>query len=194
MALRSPESMLSAYAEKGCLLRLPAQLRPLLAAPPEASRLTALPGEALRLLRYRVVLAVGDYVSRWLLRLGVSPKAYVYDCATRRRGVPCPPPPEGYSVVEVSNPRGHLNPLLFRLLREAVSGSGRLAIRVHGEDDLAALAAIAAAPVGAAVVYGHPGVSALHLTVTPRLKLFVAEVVSDMDCVESSAAAGVGEF
>ncbi|NOZ89116.1 MAG: DUF359 domain-containing protein [Crenarchaeota archaeon] len=188
--------MLSGYAEKGCLLRLPAQLRPLLAAPPEASRLTALPREALRLLRYRDVLAVGDYVSQWLFALGVRPRAYVYDCATRRGGVPCPPPPEGYSVVEAPNPRGHLNPLLFRLLHAAARGGRMLAIRVHGEDDLAALAAIAAAPIGAAVVYGHPGVSALHLAVTPRLKSFVAEVVSSMECVEppASTSAGVGEF
>ncbi len=167
--------------ERGCsLLRLPDELRPLLARPPMGSRLSVLQDAEKPLLR-RVYAVVGDYLASLVLSSGYTPPVIVYDCRTRREDSPCPQVPSGlYRMVEAYNPPGHLCLGLRALLREA---SGRIALRIVGEDDMVALLAILEAPIGSYVAYGYPGVSALLVKVTPYLKRMVEWVVKRMVCV-----------
>jgi hypothetical protein len=59
-------------------------------------------------------------------------------------------------VVKVENPPGKITRALWRAVKAAVSAKERIKIEVVGEEDLAALVAIATAPKGAHIIYGLP--------------------------------------
>ncbi len=105
------------------------------------------------------VISVGDAVTLTLLRKGMEPDVAVFDYRTRRgeddalrgeidrmRG----------AHMRVENPPGTITRALWRAVRDAVRGTEKVKIEVAGEEDLAALVAIAMAPEGAHVIYGLP--------------------------------------
>ncbi len=105
------------------------------------------------------VIAVGDVVTITLLQMKFEPDVAVFDYKTQRS--------EDYRakeriarmggrLVKVDNPPGKITRALWRAVREAVSAKDRVKIEVRGEEDLAALVAIATAPEGARVIYGLP--------------------------------------
>jgi uncharacterized protein (UPF0218 family) len=62
----------------------------------------------------------------------------------------------GGRLVKVENPPGRITRALWKAVRDAVSAKEKIKIEVEGEEDLAALVAIATAPDGAHVIYGLP--------------------------------------
>jgi len=157
-------------------LCLPPSLRPLLALPPPRSHLVA--GlDQLRLLRYSVVISIGDRVTRDLVRSGVYPQIAVYDCAERREESACPEL-SGYREVVVRNPRSTISLEAVAALERAAKDERRTAIRVVGEEDLLALVAVIVAPLGGHVVYGLPGLSAVDIVVDPVHKRKVLTILS----------------
>ncbi len=158
------------------LLRLPARLRGLLRLLPPGSRIVADSCELLRLLRYRHVVAVGDYVTRLLRWLGVEPWVMVYDCATMRSETVCP----WKEDVTVRNPASTLSLEAWQVVCSAVRRGEPKRIRVEGEEDLLALAAIMCCPQGCVVVYGYPGVGSIVAEVNAELKRLVRYVLSEM--------------
>ena len=105
------------------------------------------------------VVAVGDVVTITLLQMKLEPDVAVFDYKTQRL--------EDYKareriskmggkLVQVSNPPGKITRALWKEVKEAVNGRDRLKIEVSGEEDLAALVAIALAPDGTHVIYGLP--------------------------------------
>jgi len=104
-------------------------------------------------------IAVGDVVTITLLQMRFEPDVAVFDYKTQRL--------EDYKakerissmsgrLVKVSNPPGRITKALWNAVRDAVSASDRVKIEVAGEEDLAALVAVATAPEGAHVIYGLP--------------------------------------
>jgi len=105
------------------------------------------------------LVAVGDIVTYHLLSAGRVPEVALVDERTKRSAVD----PEvtdtisGFDRrVDVDNPPGTLTRGLLDALRESVAADGTTLVDVDGEEDLAALPAVLAVPVGGCVVYGQP--------------------------------------
>jgi uncharacterized protein (UPF0218 family) len=110
------------------------------------------------------LVAVGDIVTYHLLQAGRTPEVALIDRRTERSAVDeeVEAAIGGFDRdVGVVNPPATLTDELLTALREAIDGAealtGSRLIEVDGEEDLATLPAILAAPEGASVVYGQPG-------------------------------------
>jgi GTP-dependent dephospho-CoA kinase len=105
-------------------------------------------------LRGRAVYAVGDVVTQNLLKRGVIPDIAIIDGFTMR--TPCNRSPLlRVKRVEAWNPPGTITDDLVEAIHEAIADPPRV-IFVDGEEDLAVIPLVLAAPVGAAILYGQP--------------------------------------
>jgi len=116
------------------------------------------------------LIAVGDVVSYHIVTTGRQPDVMVIDGKTEREAVDSEietqlSDPTG-TIQKVSNPPGELSEELLVTLREAIEADEPVTICVDGEEDLATLPAIVAAPLGGSVVYGQPGEGMVHVAVT----------------------------
>jgi len=102
----------------------------------------------------RPVYAVGDVVTHNLLRRGVIPHVAIIDGYTMR--MPCNRSPLLRAErVTVKNPAGTLTDELMDAIMQAIAHPPAV-IFVDGEEDLAVIPVVIAAPMGAAVLYGQP--------------------------------------
>jgi hypothetical protein len=173
-----------AGAEEEVLLSLPRALRAELKDPmgpvyADADRLLADAGDPL--------VAVGDVVTYHLLRADRRPDVALVDGLTEREAVD----EEVWAAirgfdrrVEVHNPAATLSAPLLAALRAALSragaGEGTTVIVVDGEEDLAALPAVLAAPDGASVVYGQPGEGMVLAGVGPEDRAAARDLLERM--------------
>ena len=110
--------------------------------------------EILPILSNGIVYAVGDVVTYNLQRNGITPAIAVIDGYTMRS--PCSRLPAILGeCIYVKNPAGTLTDELIRALSYAVLHPP-VTINVDGEEDLAVIPLILAAPLGAIVLYGQP--------------------------------------
>ena len=131
------------------------------------------------------LVTVGDIVTYHILEAGVTPDVALVDERTKRATVD----DEVSAVVNdasfdrvatVVNPPGTLTADLLAALREALADDGTTLVRVDGEEDLAALPAIAAAPDGASVLYGQPDEGVVHVTVGDEVRDRVGSILARM--------------
>jgi uncharacterized protein (UPF0218 family) len=131
------------------------------------------------------LVTVGDIVTYHVLEAGVTPDVALVDERTKRATVD----DEVSAVVNdasfdrvatVVNPPGTLTADLLAALREALADDGTTLVRVDGEEDLAALPAIAAAPDGASVLYGQPDEGVVHVTVGDEVRDRVGSILARM--------------
>lgn len=130
------------------------------------------------------VVAVGDIVTYHLLQADARPDVALIDGKTKRERVE----QEVREAIDgfdhrttVANPPATLTEELLVALREAVDREGTTVIEVKGEEDLAALPAVLAAPLGAAVVYGQPDEGMVLATVTAERRERVRFLLGEMD-------------
>ncbi|MDD1671648.1 MAG: GTP-dependent dephospho-CoA kinase family protein [Methanomicrobiales archaeon] len=110
--------------------------------------------ELLPLLSGKQVYAVGDVVTHRLLRIGVVPEVAVIDGKTMR--TPCSWTPEYHArKIHAMNPPGTITDELIAAIRVALSHPPSLIV-VEGEEDLAVLPLVLAAPEGGMLLYGQP--------------------------------------
>ena len=121
--------------------------------------------DILPLLSQKTVFTVGDVVTYTLRKAGILPAVGIIDGYTMRS--PCNRAPEvpGESL-RVKNPAGTLTDELVAAIRYAVEHPP-LTILVDGEEDLAVIPMVIAAPLGSIVLYGQPGEGVVLRTVTP---------------------------
>ena len=100
------------------------------------------------------VYAVGDVVTHNLQRNGITPAIAVIDGHTMRSPCNQMPALRG-ECINVKNPAGTLTDELINALTYAVLHPP-VTINVDGEEDLAVIPLILAAPLGAIVLYGQP--------------------------------------
>ncbi|MEM4389717.1 MAG: DUF359 domain-containing protein [Candidatus Micrarchaeia archaeon] len=139
--------------------RLPESLRELLHRPVGQLLTERAALERLRTERAKLIIAVGDTVGYVLLRNGLRPDILVYDYKNLR----VPVSEEVRREIErhvrkvkrVSNEAGTISEQMERAVISAIKRR-RGNIFVRGEEDLAALVALAHAPDGSVVVYGQP--------------------------------------
>lgn len=129
------------------------------------------------------VVSVGDVVTVTLLRAGIVPDVAVFDYRTQRSGDRV----EKESIarmpgrlVKVENPPGKITRALWREVRDAVNAEDTVKVEVSGEEDLAALVAIATGPEGTGVLYGIPNKGMVLVRVGPESRAFAAAVIRRM--------------
>jgi len=106
------------------------------------------------LIANRIVYAVGDVVTHNLQKKGIIPAIAVVDGQTMR--LPCSRMPAMTgNCIRVENPPGTITDELTRVIGEAVT-STPVTIFVDGEEDLAVIPLVLAAPDGTIVLYGQP--------------------------------------
>lgn len=134
------------------MLRLPEAHRDLFKKP--FGTLYGSIGELLPRLEGRTIYAVGDVVTHNLLAAGVVPDIAVIDGYTMR--TPCTRSPLLRARrLTAKNPPGTITDELVDAINDAVRNPP-MVIFVEGEEDLAVIPLVLAAPDGAAVLYGQP--------------------------------------
>lgn len=122
--------------------------------------------EILPLLAGTTVYTVGDVVTHNLQKAGITPAVAVVDGYTMRS--PCNRVPDiSGTCIQVRNPPGTLTEDLIAAIRHAVAHPP-VTILVEGEEDLAVIPIVIAAPVGSIVLYGQPHEGVVLRTVTPE--------------------------
>jgi uncharacterized protein (UPF0218 family) len=142
------------------------------------------------------IIAVGDIVTYHLLTADRTPDVALVDGKTKREAVEerVREGIEGFDVrVEVENPAATLTEELLRELRVALETEGTTVITVtEGEEDLAALPAILAAPDGSAIVYGQPDEGMVLAIVDDELRARMRDLLEGMDGDTAAALEALG--
>ena len=120
------------------------------------------------------LIAVGDVVTYHLREAGRAPDVAFVDGKTEREAVREEVESALAATAErriaVENPAAALSAALLDALVEALAAGEPVTIEVTGEEDLAALPAMLAAPLGSTVVYGQPGEGMVRVAVTPETR------------------------
>ena len=141
------------------------------------------------------IVCVGDVVTYHLLKAGRQPDVALVDGKTKRDEVD----PEirdaiaGFDRrVSLTNPAAGLTAELLEVLAAGVEADSTTLIEVDGEEDLAALPAILAAPEGASVVYGQPDEGMVLTTVDAAAKQAARELLDRFEGDHAAAYAALG--
>ncbi|MFC3960127.1 GTP-dependent dephospho-CoA kinase family protein [Halovivax cerinus] len=129
------------------------------------------------------IVTVGDVVTYHLLAAGRRPDVALVDGITKREAVDetIRETVTTGETVDVSNPQGTITAALAREVVAAIDDPDPVTIVVDGEEDLAALPAIVAAPNGASVVYGQPDEGMVRVTVTDEVRAEIRSLLARFD-------------
>lgn len=130
------------------------------------------------------LLAIGDIVTAALIEAGRYPDVAVVDGLTKRR-------PIGDDIastlaridrtIDARNPAGTITSSMVDAILEALEAEGPTKIQVDGEEDLAVVPAVLAAPSGASVVYGQPDAGMVLVDIDADRKASVAALLGHLD-------------
>jgi len=142
------------------------------------------------------IIAVGDVVTYHLRMAGHEPHVAVVDGRTKREAVSeeirQAIDSAGERRVEVLNEPAELSRELLLALREAVDREENSLLVVEGEEDLATLPAVLAAPFGATVVYGQPDEGMVAIPVTEATKAEMRDLLVRFDGDADAALSTLG--
>jgi len=130
------------------------------------------------------LVAVGDVVTYHLEEAGRTPDVALVDGLTKREAVDEEIEAaisDDVRRVTVTNPAGTLTVDLLDALVEAIDAPEETVLVVEGEEDLATLPAVVAAPDGASVVYGQPDEGMVHVPVDDDVRADVRDLLERMD-------------
>lgn len=137
------------------------------------------------------IVTVGDIVTYHLLEAGHRPDVAIVDGKTKRERVESKvldAIEEFDDRIDVANPRSTITDDLLEAVSVAVKNSGATVIVVDGEEDLASLPAVLAAPEGGSVVYGQPDEGMVLVPVDTdtreRTRRLIDDMQSDLDRIE----------
>ncbi|MFB6202225.1 MAG: GTP-dependent dephospho-CoA kinase family protein [Halorhabdus sp.] len=171
--------------ESEIVLELPAVVRPALKEPfgpifEDADALLEVAGAPL--------IAVGDIVTYHLLEAGRPPDLAFVDERTERSAVE-----NGIREtvvgseawfdrrIDVANPSATVTASLLDALVDALRTNEPTVVVVYGEEDLATIPAILAAPDNSSVVYGQPGEGMVHVEIDTDVRDRVCAILDRMD-------------
>ena len=134
----------------------------------------------------RPIIAVGDVVTYHLLAAGHQPAVAVIDGRTEREAV-SDEVREGLPAADVSvaSEPATVSRALLEALVTAIDGDEATVIEVDGEEDLAVVPAVLAAPEGASVVYGQPGEGMVLAAVDADLRETMDELAGRLETTEA---------
>ncbi|WP_292424381.1 GTP-dependent dephospho-CoA kinase family protein [Methanoregula sp.] len=123
----------------------------------------------------RTVYTVGDVVTHTLQKNGITPSIAVVDGQTMRS--PCSRMPEfSGECIRVENPAGTITDDLVKALTYAINHTP-VTIMVNGEEDLAVIPLVIAAPEAAVVLYGQPHKGIVLRTIDAGAKAAAQELL-----------------
>lgn len=134
------------------------------------------------------IISVGDIVTYNLLNIGLIPNISFVDDRTKRgpasdkimHGTKHP----RFKTITVENPPGVITEELLQEVSKAMHSDSPIRIFVKGEEDLAALPAIALAPLSSVIIYGLPDEGAVLVRVTQEKKKEIQSLLDRMKCKE----------
>lgn len=134
------------------------------------------------------IISVGDIVTFNLLNAGLIPDISFVDDRTKRgpasdnvmHGTKHP----RFKTITVNNPPGTITEELMHEVKRAMDSGNPVRIFIKGEEDLAALPAIAMAPISSVVIYGLPDEGAVLVKVTDKKKKEIQSFIDRMKCKE----------
>lgn len=137
---------------------------------------------------YARLITVGDIVTFNILSAGLVPDISFVDDRTKRS-------PASDMVVKgtrnahfrnitVENPPGMITEELLDETQKAMGSNTPVQIFIKGEEDLAALPAIAMAPISSVIIYGLPDKGAVLVRVTEDKKKEIQSFLNKMKCKE----------
>jgi uncharacterized protein (UPF0218 family) len=132
------------------------------------------------------LVTVGDVVTYHVLEAGVEPSVALVDERTERTAVDDRVADRVAAAafdheVRVVNPAATLTAELLAALRTALDSNGTTLLGVDGEEDLATLPAVVAAPADTSVVYGQPGEGMVLVPVSAATRERMRALLSRMD-------------
>jgi len=134
------------------------------------------------------IITVGDIVTFNLLNAGIVPDLSFVDNRTKRSPVSdkiIQGTKHGhFRTLTVESPPGIITEELLQEIRMAMESDKPIQIVVKGEEDLAALPAIAMAPVSSVIIYGLPDKGAVVVRVTEDKKKEIQSLLNRMKCKE----------
>ena len=153
-------------------MRLPAELRTLLASP----RGVLITDDSVlpEILKGKEIITVGDVTTKRCLELGLVPRTAVFDGRTRRSTWVELGATNG--VLETVNPPGTICLEAVRTIKRAIAE--RKWVRVLGEEDLLAMPALLASEDGWALLYGQPGAGVVLVEANEATKAHFRELLS----------------
>ncbi|PAU83556.1 hypothetical protein CK500_08550 [Halorubrum salipaludis] len=144
------------------------------------------------------IVAVGDVVTYHLREAGRVPDVALIDGKTEREAVDAAIESALAAAddrrIRVENPAASLSAELLSALAAALADADPVIIEVTGEEDLAALPAILAAPDGSSVVYGQPGEGMVRVPVTPESRAEARELFEALDGDVEAAYEALGRI
>ena len=142
------------------------------------------------------IVAVGDVVTYHLREAGHEPHVAVVDGRTERETVTeeirLALEDAEHHRIEVVNEPAELSREILLSLREAVEAEENTLLLVEGEEDLATLPAVLAAPLGGSVVYGQPGEGMVLVDVTEENRATMRDLLVRFDGDADAALAALG--
>jgi uncharacterized protein (UPF0218 family) len=132
--------------------------------------------DILPLIEGKTLYAVGDVVTHNLQKRNINPAVAVIDGHTMRSPCSRMPVIHGESVI-VKNPAGALTDELIHALGKAVNNPP-VTIVVEGEEDLAVIPLVIAAPEGSVILYGQPYKGIVLRSIDKRAKEIAHQYLS----------------
>ncbi len=137
---------------------------------------------------YTKIITVGDIVTFNLLSAGLIPDVSFVDDRTKR-GPASLKIMQGtrharFKTITVENPPGIITEELMQEISSAMCSNTPIQIFIKGEEDLAALPAIAMAPLSSVIIYGLPDKGAVLVRVTEDKKKEIQSLLDRMKCKE----------
>lgn len=134
------------------------------------------------------IISVGDIVTFNLLSAGLVPDVSFVDYRTKRSPasdtITHGTRHSHFKTVTVENPPGMITEELLREVSRAIGSNTPVQVFVKGEEDLAALPAIAMAPLSSVIIYGLPDKGAVLVRVTEHKKKEIQSLLDRMKCKE----------
>ncbi len=120
------------------------------------------------------IITVGDITTEKFNKLNLNQKISIIDFKVSRKEKFADLSELGFEngikSIHVQNPAGQISPELFSVIISAFLERERVIIQVEGEEDLAVLPAVLAAPLGAEVFYGQPDRGVVGVKITEEIK------------------------
>jgi len=127
------------------------------------------------------LILVGDSVSQQATRAGIMPDVRVIDNLEKRQTATAYAHPHN-RMIAAKNQAGKIEHKARLAVERAIRGEADLVL-IDGEEDLLAIIAVIAAPLGSLVVYGQPNQGVVLVRVSPASKAKAEEILKQMDVV-----------
>jgi uncharacterized protein (UPF0218 family) len=126
------------------------------------------------------LITVGDMVTITAINGGIKPNLAIFDTKTRRKHINYSVITQAYNSIEtVKNKKGEITLALYITLLSGIKKNGT-AVRVIGEEDLAAPLCIAISKKGTLIAWGVPGKGINIIQVNERTKRHAINILNEM--------------